>query len=516
VNKKYVFLIALICISALAFAGGAKQDSAAAGTAKPLEITMFYYDNATLPFKSDWLTLTESQKRYNLKINWEVIPTGDYATKVSLVLNSGVNAPDAILYQNISGENASLAANGAILPVSDYSNWTPNWNDRVTEFGLKADVDRLKLKDGKLYLLPSLYDQPFYDAGLLLREDLLAKYGLPAPKTFDDLYNIAKAYKKDNPASYPITMLVGQRVHYRFTQPSWGISLYRDGAGGSRVLSWDYNKKTFFAGAISDQYREYMRFWNKMYAEGLLDPEMADPINNDVWNRKMATGVSIATYAYYDQIGGIAAATNIPGFKLQMYPPLVGPAGAHNQQKNRTGGGIIFPIGVSKRPDFERVIRAVDAMFFSKEAALLWCLGVEGQTYTMEANKIKYADSILSAPDGIYKSMQLRYGCGSASTQFVWVNAREMTKYDANYERINKEVAAMPDAIQAVPPTPKFDDAAAEKATSLMGTLYDAFVVWDNAFLTGTKSLDTDWNAFVTEMTSKGIKELLDLYNANL
>jgi putative aldouronate transport system substrate-binding protein len=513
-TKKYVFWAGLICAGVLIFTGCGKGITT--GAEKPLEISLFYYDNATLPFKQDWLTVTESQRRYNLKINWEVIPTGDYATKVSLVLNSGINAPDAILFQSTTGENASLAANGAILPVSDYPFYTPHWSARVKEFGLGDDVDRLRLRDGKLYLLPSLYDQPFYDAGLLLREDILKKYGLPAPKTFDDLYTVLKRYKQENPASYPITMLVGPRVHYRFTQPSWGISVYRDGAGGSRVLSWDYGKNAFFAGAISSQYREYMRFWHKMYAEGLMDPEMADPINNDVWNRKMATGVSIATYAYYDQIGGIAAASNIQGFKLQMYPPLEGPAGAHHQQKNKTGGGIIFPAGVAKRPDFEKVIRAVDAMFFSEEAALLWCLGVEGVTYTMEGNTIRYVDSIRNAPDGIYKSMQLRYGCGGASTQFVWVNAREMTKYDSNYEAINKQVAAMPDSIQPIPPTPKFDDATAERATSLMGTLYDTFVVWDNAFLTGTKSLDTDWNAFVTEMTAKGINDLLNLYNTHL
>jgi putative aldouronate transport system substrate-binding protein len=512
--KKHILLTGLIYAGILTFAGCGKDRPAA--PEKPLEISLFYYDNATLPFKHDWLAVTESQRRYNLKINWEVIPVGDYATKVSLVLNSGVNAPDAILFQSTTGENASLAANGAILPISDYSSYTPNWHARVEEFGLGTDVNRLKLKDGKLYLLPSLYDKPFYDAGLLLREDILDKYGLPAPKTFDDLYTILKRYKQENPASYPITMLVGPRVHYRFTQPSWGLSVYRDGAGGSRVLSWDYGKNTFFAGAISSQYREYMRFWHNMYVEGLLDPEMADPINNDVWNRKIATGVSIATYAYYDQIGGIAAASNIPGFKLQMYPPLEGPSGAHHQQKNRAANGIIFPIGVSKRPDFEKIIRAVDAMFFSEEAVRLWCLGVEGTTYTMEGGRVKYADSILNAPDGIYKSMQLRYGCGSASTQFVWINAWEMTKYDPNYEAINRQVAAMPDSIQPIPPTPKFDDATAEKATSLMGTLYDTFVVWDNAFLTGTKSLDTDWNAFVTEMTSKGINDLLNLYNANL
>jgi putative aldouronate transport system substrate-binding protein len=342
---------------------------------------------------------------------------------------------------------------------------------------------------------------------------VLSKYGLPEPKTFDDLYTILKAYKRDNPSSYPMTILAGPRVLYRMTQPSWGISLHLNGAGGSRVLSWDYDKKTFFAGAISDQYREYMRYWNKLYAEGLLDPEMAEPINGDVWTRKLATGSSIATYAYYDQIGGVTAASSIEGFKLQMYPPLAGPAGAHHQQKDRIGAGVIFPIGTSKRRDFERVVRTVDNMFFSKEAAILWCIGVEGETYTTEGGGIKYADSILSSPDGIYKAMQLRYGAGSDITQMIWVNAREMTKYDANYAQINRAVAAMDNAMQAIPPMPRFNDIDGEKATSLLGPLFDTFAVWDNAFLTGTKSLNRDWNAYVTEMTSKGINNLLAMYN---
>jgi putative aldouronate transport system substrate-binding protein len=112
--------------------------------------------------------------------------------------------------------------------------------------------------------------------------------------------------------------------------------------------------------------------------------------------------------------------------------------------------------------------------------------------------------------------MQLRYGCGADGTQMVWVNAREMTKYDTNYAEINKQVAAMNTAIQAIPPTPRFTDATAERATSLMGPLFDTFAVWDDAFMTGAKSLDTDWNAYVTEMASKGINELLNLYNSNL
>lgn len=78
---------------------------------------------------------------------------------------------------------------------------------------------------------------------------------------------------------------------------------------------------------------------NKLYAEGLLDPEMAAPIDGDVWSTKMATGAAMATYAYYDQIGGVETASEIDGFKLQMYPSLEGPARStpSAQIQNRQG-----------------------------------------------------------------------------------------------------------------------------------------------------------------------------------
>ena len=63
----------------------------------------------------------------------------------------------------------------------------------------------LNLQDGKRYYMPSLTDKPFYDGGLILREDYLESKGLEAPKTFDDLYEILKAYKADYPDSYPVS-----------------------------------------------------------------------------------------------------------------------------------------------------------------------------------------------------------------------------------------------------------------------------------------------------------------------
>ncbi|KIL37011.1 ABC transporter substrate-binding protein [Cohnella kolymensis] len=487
-----------------------------AGKEEPLKLSIYYPDNATLPFKEDWLLIQEIEKRYNVDFSFEIIPLADYPTKVSLALNTGTNAPDVILNQMTVGENASLALNGALAPISDYAEWTPNWNARVEEFGLKEEVAKLNLKDGKRYSLPSLFDKPFYDGGLIMRQDLLKKHGLAAPKTFDDLYTALKTFKQENPDSYPLTILAGARVLYRMTMPSFGVSVGKNGASGTNTLSWDYEKKEYFPGAISDQYKQYMTYMAKLYKEGLIDPEMAEPIDGDKWAQKLATGKSFASYAYYDQIGGVEASATEPGFDLQMYPPLEGPDGAHHQPKSSTGSGILFPTKTSKRADFERIVRTIDEIFFSEEGATLAALGVEGQTYTMDGSTIKYPDDIVNAKEGIYKAMQLKYGLGADPLQLVWVNEREMTKYDENYRQINKVVAGMDQAIQSIPPSPLFDDMTAEEASSLQTPLFDTFQIWADAFLTGKKDLNADWDQYVKEMKNLQIEKFNQLYNDNM
>ena len=134
----------------------------------------------------------------------------------------------------------------------------------------------------------------------------------------------------------------------------------------------------------------------------------------------------------------------------------------------------------------------------------------------MENGKIKYAKEITEAPEGIYKAMQLKYGCGADTTQLVWINSREMTKYDDNYARINAEVEKMDMAIQPIPPTPLFDDAVAEEAGILRTPLLDTFEKWNNDFITGKKDIDKDWNAYVTEMNNVGIEKYLALYNEHV
>ena len=60
-----------------------------------------------------------------------------------------------------------------------------------------------------------------------------------------------------------------------------------------------------------------------------------------------------------------------------------------------------------------------------------------------------------------------------------------------------------------------FDDVTAEDASLLQTTLLDTFEVWNDGFLTGKKSIENDWDAYVQEMNDKGMEEFLKIYNDN-
>ena len=228
---------------------------------------------------------------------------------------------------------------------------------------------------------------------------------------------------------------------------------------------------------------------------------------------KLATGASMAVYAFYDQIGGWEQASEIEGFRLALYPPLTGPSGAHHMPKARLMNGIIFPVKTTQREDFEQVVRKIDEILFSEDAYMVWSLGLEGKTYTMDGDQVVFSDDILNAPEGITKYMQNAYGCGCGGTQCVFRSALEMFKNKSDLAAVNTEVAAMDQAMQYVPAAPAFDDLTAEDTTLLQGALGDAYAVWNDAFIRGTRDIDADWDTYVQEMKDKGMDEYLALFN---
>jgi putative aldouronate transport system substrate-binding protein len=71
------------------------------------------------------------------------------------------------------------------------------------------------------------------------------------------------------------------------------------------------------------------------------------------------------------------------------------------------------------------------------------------------------------------------------------------------------------DGIPLIPPAAVLNDIETERASILRATLRTSFEVWTEDFITGRKSLNSDWDAYVREMRDLGIDEFLAIYNRN-
>ena len=527
-KKTLALLLALVMVLGLAACGAEKPvetqapteaqagndatEAVATEPAAPVDITIYYPDSSTAPYKADWLALQETAKLANANVTIEAIPEGDYSTPVNLALDTQENCPDVIMFQEIYGSKASLCMNGGVVAISDYSEWTPNFNAMVEKFGLTGQVDNLKLADGKRYILPSLHESLEYSGGLILRTDFLEAKGFEAPKTFDDLYEILAAYKAENPDSFPMVHYLASYITHRMIMPAWGcpVGYWVPPYLGS--IAWDYENENYYVTATSDVYREYLQFMNKLSDEGLLDPEASA---DDVWSQKMTSGAAICTYAYYDQIAGLEAASEIEGFNLDLYLPLEGPAGALGENRGQAYRGLLFPAPVAEREDFEQVVRAVDAMFYSEEAVKIWALGVEGVTYNVVDGEIVFVDEAVNSEVGLNKYLQQNYGCGLSGFQSVWPDEYTLLKFDDEYAEIYAAAAAM-NANQPYAPEPWFDDIAAEESAMIgNGAMFDLVETCREQFIIGDMDVNDDavWADYCAQLEDAGLQEYLDIYN---
>ena len=493
-------------------AGNDATEPVATEPAEPVNITIYYPDSSTAPYKEDWLALTETAKLANANVTVEAIPEGEYSTPVNLVLDTQENCPDVIMFQEIYGSKASLCMNGGVVPISQYSDWTPNFNAMVEKLGLTDQVNNLKLADGNRYILPALYESLDYTGGLILRADFLEANGFEDPKTFDDLYEILKAYKEQNPDSYPMVHYLATYITHRMIMPAWGCPVGYWVAPYLGSIAWDYESETYYNTATSDVYREYLQFMNKLSAEGLLDPEASA---DDVWSQKLTSGQAICTYAYYDQIAGLEAASEIEGFDLKLYLPLEGPAGALGENRGQAYRGLLFPAAVAEREDFEQVVRAVDKMFYSEEAAKIWQIGVEGVSYNVVDGEIVFTDDVVNSEVGVNKYLQQQYGCGTSGFQSVVFDEYLLLKFDEEFAGIYAAATEM-GANQPYAPEPWFDDIAAEEASMIgNGAMFDLVETCREQFINGDLDVNDDavWADYCAQMEEAGLQEYLDLYN---
>jgi putative aldouronate transport system substrate-binding protein len=169
----------------------------------PLTFTFLFSDQPTYPYKKDWLLFTKMASDNNVTLEPTIVPNSDYEQKRSLLISSG-SAPE-IIAKTYPGQESAFVSAGAVLPVSDYVDLMPHFQEKVKKWKLEPEIEALTQEDGKYYVLPGLHEELWPDYSLCFRKDVLKKEGLSEPKTWDEFRDVLRSLKKAYPDVVPFS-----------------------------------------------------------------------------------------------------------------------------------------------------------------------------------------------------------------------------------------------------------------------------------------------------------------------
>lgn len=498
-----------------------QQDSSTQGTAKPkllvsdepVEFSMMYSDNSTYPFNENWPILLEIKKRTNVTLKIMTVPDSDKDQKYKIMLNTG-DLPD-IICGIAPGEYTDFAMNGIFIAASEYLDKLPNLRELMSKWNFKQDWDNYKLADGKVYYFPGVREKPIYDQGICIRTDLLKKYNLDTPKTFDDLYSVMKKFKEADPKSLPFTGEFGIDCTLNFIGNAWGLDIGSWSAGNQ--VYYDTDTKKFESTMTSPKYQKLLVYLSKLYMEGLMDPEIFTQ-NMDQWKQKLVIGKSFVSYNWFDQYEGIDAdgkKNTDQDFAYEPILPLAGPEGkALSATFGKMAAGVTVPSKTANKDYFDNLLKFIDWFFYSEEGYTLSSWGIENDTYTVADGKKTFTDAVKTT-DGISKTLSVKYGC--LNNNFTLAKSLDFQLAITG----DKIVQLTNDAIAGnmLPPSKPIAKLTAdenEQVKLLIAPLKDFFDKSLQAFILGKKDPVKDWDVYVKEAQDKGIQKVVNIYNMAL
>lgn len=224
------------------------------------------YNNVYYNAYRDYLGIT---------LDFQICASGDeYSQKVTLAMASD-ELPD-LLYLPAS-EYSQLAAAGKLAPLDDV---LAEYGSELTLANLNSDggkiLDAAK-QDGVLYGIPVGNAERIPSQYLWIRKDWLTKLGLEAPTNLDEVIEIARAFKENDPDGNGVDDTWGLGICNEMSDYSgFGTIEGIANAYGGSVLQymWMPNEDgTVSYAPTSAETRSALEKLASLYAEGLINEE---------------------------------------------------------------------------------------------------------------------------------------------------------------------------------------------------------------------------------------------------
>lgn len=470
----------------------------------------------------------------NIHLEFDIPPMAEAQQKLNLMLASD-DLPEIIIGCNIRLDQLQLLAEqGVFLPLNDYIEKYGVEFKKVYE-AFPQVKDLITLRDGKIYGLPHINDcyHCSMSQKMWVYQPWLDKLGLKPPETTEEFYQMLKAFKEKDPNGngkadeIPLSGTREQNGGWRAQLDSFLMNsfVYNDRvtANGSRHLILENG--VVKAAYVQPGWKEGLKYYAKLYAEGLIDPQAFTNDQNQLRqlgenpNVPILGATSAGWYGVFTQNGG-------PSGRWKEYKPIAplkGPSGMRQTPLTPyqpTGGHGNFMITrVAKNP--EAAFRLAD-VFYGFDATTRSVFGPEGEDWV----RAKPDDVSIAGGKAAYTVLKVWSGeehnrhWNQAAPTFRTSEYRLSQTYNPAdplerwlYEWTKNLYEPYGTRDKAVPPL-VFTKEQSKEFGELNTAVLNVVDEWFAKFVTGKADVDRDWDTYIKTLKDSGLDRFLAIYQA--
>jgi len=463
------------------------------------KVTANYTDILEAPFFKGLM------ERTGVKL--EIVYAAD--AKALELMMMGDDLPDIVqgVDSIFPGGKQVAVEDGIILPLDDYlADYMPDF-----KAVLEGDTEYKQygsLADGRIY--GTFHGKETFEqlqtGGIIYRKDWLDDLGMEPPRTPDQFYDMLKAFKEKKGAEVPLSTtyanLKNMVINHSITD---GFGLVTTG--------WYHMDGTVHYGYYDPETKDVLQFMNKLYKDGLLDPEFAT-LDAATEKSNILTGRSGALRLLSGSVDSYRKSQEDPNYHLTGLESLV------QKEGDTARGGMGSGKGQS---DYTCITTAcknpeIAAMFlnygFTEEGQLYYNFGTEGSSYTFVDGQPTFTDLIMKNPDGwTYGNACSAYAHGNYPGPFVQFERYCQQALSTDPHRVQcfeqfKKTGWKNYVIPGTVTIPLEYQDEYNKLAAEVDTFIDEMVV---GYITGAKSFDKYETEFTGTLKSLKMDRLIEI-----
>jgi putative aldouronate transport system substrate-binding protein len=504
-------------------------------TEEKIEFEIFIQPQTIVTSMEDNRATDLLEELTNVHIIWNIVPQEEAATKLALVMSSASDLPDIFMNSGMNRPQAdAYGSQGMLIPLQDYINGVSvNYKNIVTAH--PNVYKQMESFDGNVYFLPRYYESVHtrHTQRMWMNKQWLENLGLSMPETTDQFYDVLKAFKEQdangNGNPNDEIPLISNKQGTGWSG-SWSIylmsSFVYNPSEDPRLYVEDGIVKASY---VQDGWKEGLKFYRRLHAEGLLDPEFLVIMPEQI--RALSSDPAGNRIGCFP--GGIATenvdAASPEIFEYTTMPPLTGPTGLKQAPTDAFQPVPLFSISTAcKNPEIafrwaDFMAQDMVAMLEAGDYSMMnfwygpeddpkgWSKAVEGETgFTGKPAYIKWnfawGDLLNTHWYEVWPmNMRREFKEMMTSTPMEGVYDQERELYEAtvnNYE---------PYEVDMTLPVVSLDpDESAEFANiqTVLKTYYDESSA---KFIIGEWDIDGQWDAYKAELNNIGLERALEL-----